>query len=230
MRQRTPRRGVQVVPLQTRVGAPPPPACRFVAGRSTLEPNRLSPAGGGSSVALRRNARKKSSSGSTASKSAKSGSKSKGTSRSSGVVASLSDPKTLRRLLLAAKIVGPAVAAGALKASTGVRGALDDRRARQLGVPIDDVAAYKGPTGTAQARITGLLKAVDELRSRRGSDAKVARFVESTSARLAELSAATSATVSMPSSTQRSALRAVSADLDQLDAELMTFLVGPPTS
>ena len=32
----------------------------------------------------------------------------------------------------------------------------------------------------------------------------------------------------MPAATQRSALRAVSADLDQLDAELMTFLVGPP--
>jgi hypothetical protein len=34
----------------------------------------------------------------------------------------------------------------------------------------------------------------------------------------------------MPSSTRRAALRAISADLDQLDAELMTFLVGPPTA
>jgi len=181
-------------------------------------------------VALRRKARKKSSSASTTSKSPKSASKSTGTSRSSGVVASLSDPKTLRRLLLAAKIVGPVVAASAMKASTGVRGALDDRRARQLGVPVDDVAAYKGPSGTAQARIAGLQKAIDELRSRRGTDPKVTRFVESSSARLAELSAATFATASMPASTQRSALRAVSADLDHLDAELMTFLVGPPTS
>lgn len=146
------------------------------------------------------------------------------------MVTSLSNPKTLRRLLVIARIVGPAVAAGAMKTSTGVRGALDDRRARQLGVPVDDVAAYKGPTGTAQARISGLGKAVDELRSRRGTDPKVSRFVQTSTARLAELSAATSATMSMPSSTQRSALRAVSSDLDQLDAELMTFLVGPPTS
>ena len=58
-----------------------------------------------------------------ASKSPKSASKSTGTSRSSGVVASLSDPKTLRRLLLAAKVVGPVVAASAMKTSTGVRGA-----------------------------------------------------------------------------------------------------------
>ena len=88
----------------------------------------------------------------------------------------LSDPKTLRRLLLAAKVVGPVVAAGTLKTSTEVRGVLDDRRARQLGVPLEDVAAYKGPTGTVQARITGLTKAIDELRARRGTDQTVARF------------------------------------------------------
>jgi hypothetical protein len=179
-------------------------------------------------VALRRKARKKSAPAST------SGSKSAATSsagsRSSGLVATLSDPKTLRRLLLAAKVVGPVVAAGAMKTSTEVRGVLDDRRARQLGVPIEDVAAYKGPTGTVQARISGLTKAVDELRTRRGTDQTVARFAGTTTARLAELSAASTATLSMPSSTRRAALRAISADLDQLDAELMTFLVGPPTA
>jgi hypothetical protein len=177
-------------------------------------------------VALRRKARKKSAPASSGSKSA---AKSAG-SRSSGLVAVLSDPRTLRRLLLAAKVVGPVVAAGAMKTSTEVRGVLDDRRARQLGVPVEEVAAYKGPTGTVQARITGLTKAIDELHARRGTDQTVARFAGSTTARLAELSAASTATLSMPTSTRRAALRAISADLDQLDAELMTFLVGPPTA
>ena len=188
-------------------------------------------------MALRRKTRQKSSSTSTtASKTAtpkstaskSGGAKAATGSRRSGVVAALSDPKTLRRLLLAAKIIGPAVAAGAMKTSTGVRGALDDRRARQLGVPVEDVAAYKGPTGTVQARIVGLSTAVDDLRSRRGSDPKINRFAGSSTSRLAELSAAATATMSMPSPTRRAALRAISADLDQLDAELMTFLVGPP--
>lgn len=178
-------------------------------------------------MALRRKTRKKSSKPSTTA--SKSSSKKTTTSRSSGWVASLSDPKTLRRLLLAAKVVGPAVAAGALRTSTGVRGVLDDRRARQLGVPIEDVAAYKGPAGTVQARVTGLSKAIGDLRDRRGADPKVARFTEIANARLGELSAAATATLSMPSGTQRAALRAASADLDQLDAELMTFLVGPAT-
>lgn len=179
-------------------------------------------------MAIRRKARKKSS---TAPKSSKTTPKStaKSAGRSSGLVATLSDPRTLRRLLLAAKVVGPAVAAGALRTSTGVRGVLDDRRARQLGVPIEDVAAYKGPAGTVQARVTGLSKAIGDLRDRRGADPKVARFTEIANARLGELSAAATATLSMPSGTQRAALRAASADLDQLDAELMTFLVGPAT-
>jgi len=195
-------------------------------------------------VALRRKARKKSSSASTAPKTSstsKSTSTEKSTSpsaakstatgsRSSSLVTTLSDPSTLRRLLLAAKVVGPVVAAGAMKTSTGVRGLLDDRRARQLGVPVEDVAAYKGPAGTVQARITGLSTAVGDLRSRRGTDPKVSRFADTANARLTELSAAVSATQSMPSPTRRSALRATSADLDQLDAELMTFLVGPPTA
>lgn len=151
-------------------------------------------------------------------------------SKSAALVASLSDPKTLRRLLLAAKVVGPVVAATAMKTSTGVRGVLDERRAAKLGVPVEDVAEYKGPTGTVNARITGLQKSIAELRVRRGSDQRIGRFVDSSSARLNELSAAAVATMSMPVGTQRSALRAISGDLDQLDAELMTYLVGPPTS
>ena len=182
-------------------------------------------------MALRRKSRKKSSSktasspatdtsGSSAKKATKAGG-------SGGVVAVLSDPKALRRMLLAAKIIGPAVAAGALRASTGVRGVLDERRARQLGVPIGDVAAYRGPAGEVQARIAGLRVALADLRARRGTDPTVAQFVDRTTARLGELSAAASATASMPSATRRSALRAVSADLDDVDSQLMSYLVGP---
>lgn len=174
---------------------------------------------------------KSSGSGSASSKASKSASDAaKAPSRSAGLIAQLSNPRTMRRLLLAAKVVGPVVATSAIKTTTTVRGALDERRANQLGVPVDEVAAYKGPTGRVQARISGLTKAVNDLRDRRGGDQAVARFVGTTNTRLRELSAAAGATHSMPSGTQRSALRAVSADLDRMDAELMTFLVGPPTS
>ena len=191
-------------------------------------------------MALRRKSRKKAastsatksgatgSSGTAAKATTKAGAKaSTKAGAGAGLVAVLSDPKALRRMLLAAKIIGPAVAAGTLRASTGVRGVLDERRARQLGVPIEDVAAYRGAAGGVQARIGGLRVALADLRSRRGTDPTVAGFVDRTTARLGELSAATSATASMPSPTRRSALRAVSADLDDIDAQLMSYLVGP---
>lgn len=191
-------------------------------------------------MALRRKSRKKaaSSSGSatgtsgTPAKGASSGNSKAGSTKaraagSGGMAALLSDPKALRRMLLAAKIIGPAVAAGALRGSTVVRGVLDERRAKQLGVPIEDVAEYRGAAGEVQARIAGLRNALNDLRARRGTDPKVARFVESTTVRLGELSAAASATASMPSPTRRSALRAVAADLDDVDSQLMSFLVGP---
>jgi Family of unknown function (DUF6474) len=179
-------------------------------------------------VALRRKSRKKAASPATGS----SGTAGDTTARTkgaggSGIAAVLSDPKALRRMLLAAKIIGPAVAAGALRASTGVRGVLDERRARQLGVPVEDVAAYRGPGGEVQARIAGLRLAVGDLRSRRGTDPTVAQFADRTTARLGELSAAATATASMPAPTRRSALRAVSADLNDIDAQLMAYLVGP---
>ena len=182
-------------------------------------------------MALRRKSRKKTarSTGSTAGTSgapARTSGSAKA-ARSGGVVGLLSDPRAMRRLLLAAKIIGPAVAAGALRASTGVRGALDERRAQQLGIPIEDVAEYRGAAGAVQARIVGLRNALHDLRARRGTDPAIVRFVESTIARLGELSAAAAATATMPSPTRRSALRAVSVDLDAVDSQLMAHLVGP---
>src|SRR3954447_4939863 len=117
---------------------------------------RLPPVGGRNSVALRRKSSKKASSKSSKSDStAAERTAIKTGSKSAALVASLSDPKTLRRLLLAAKVVGPVVAATAMKTSTGVRGVLDERPAAKLGVPVEDVAEYKGPTGSVNARITG---------------------------------------------------------------------------
>lgn len=174
-------------------------------------------------MALRRKARKKSSTSSVA----KSGAK---TEKKSGVMGSLTNPRTLRRMLILVQTVGPPLAAGTMRFSTEVRGALDQRRAHRLGVPIDEVALYKGPAGTLSARLAGLGRSVRDLRARRGTDPKVSRFVDSTEARIDELTAAINATLSMPSGSRRATLHAISADLDQLDADLMTFLVGPPTA
>ena len=147
-----------------------------------------------------------------------------------GFFTMVTDPRTVLRVVTAIRVAGPLVAAGAMQASTSVRGLLDEQRAKQLGVPVDDVAAYKGPTGPARARIAGLSSAIDELRARRSGDTAVIRFADTATTRLTDLTAAVDATVSMPPGTRGAALRAVNNDLDRVDAELMTFLVGARSS
>jgi hypothetical protein len=141
----------------------------------------------------------------------------------------LTDPKKVLRIVTAAKVAGPLLAAGAMKASTTVRGLLDEKRAQKLGVPVESVAAYKGPAGPSRARIAGLSAAIQDLRSRRSGELPVVSFTNTANARLIDLTAALDATASMPPGTQRTAIRAVASELNQIDAELMTFLVGPPS-
>jgi hypothetical protein len=143
-----------------------------------------------------------------------------------GVIGTLTDPRTAKRALSVAKIAGPVVAPYALKAATGARGFLDDRRAMKLGVTADEVAAYRGPTGPAGARIAGLRSSIDELSRRHTADLQVVRFADVAKARLADLGTAVQTSASMPPARRRGTLSAVGKELNQIEADLMTYLVG----
>lgn len=143
-----------------------------------------------------------------------------------GLIAQLTSPKTATRAMAAAKVVGPAVAPYALKAATSARGYLDERRAQKLGVSAGDVAAYRGPTGPTSARIVSLRSGIDEARRRKVTDPQVGRFADTAKARLADLEVATHTAASMPPARRRSTLSAVGRELDQIEADLMTYLVG----
>ena len=143
-----------------------------------------------------------------------------------GLVATLTDPKKARRALAAARLAGPVIAPVALRAATTARSFLDQRRSEKLGVPVSEVAAYRGPTGPAAARIATLGTAVDELRKRRSGDPAVGRFGDAAKTRLGDLSTATRAAASMPTGRRRATLSAIRRDLNQIDTDLMTFLVG----
>ncbi|SDO52953.1 hypothetical protein SAMN04515671_1233 [Nakamurella panacisegetis] len=142
------------------------------------------------------------------------------------IIGTLTDPKTARRALAVAKIAGPIVAPFALKAATSTRGFIDERRAIRLGVTADEVAAYRGPTGPAGARIAGLRTSIDELRRRRTTDLQIVRFADVAKARLADLNTAVQTAASMPPARRRGTLAAVSKELNQIEADLMTYLVG----
>lgn len=146
-----------------------------------------------------------------------------------GMLAALTNPKTATKALAVAKIVGPTVAPFALRATTTARGFLDERRAIKLGVTADQIAAYRGPTGPAGARIAALRSAVEELRQRRTTDRQVLRFADVAKARLVDLSTAVNTAGSMPAPRRRATLSAIKKELDQIEADLMTYLVGTTT-
>jgi hypothetical protein len=143
-----------------------------------------------------------------------------------GLIGQLTSPKTATRAMAAAKIVGPAVAPYALQAATSARGFLDQRRAQKLGVGADEVGAYRGPTGPASARIASLRSGIDEARRRKVTDQQVGRFADVAKARLADLEIATHTAASMPPARRRGTLTAINRELDQIEADLMTYLVG----
>jgi hypothetical protein len=143
-----------------------------------------------------------------------------------GLIGQLTSPKTATRALAAAKIVGPAVAPYALQAATSARGFLDERRAQKLGVGADEVAAYRGPTGPSSARIASLRSGIDEVRRRKVTDPQVSRFADVAKARLADLEIATHTAASMPPARRRGTLTAIGRELNQIEADLMTYLVG----
>ena len=145
-----------------------------------------------------------------------------------GLVGTLTDPKTAKRALAVARIAGPAVAPFALKAATSTREFLDQRRAVKLGVTADEVSAFRGPTGPAGARIAGLKAGVEELRARRTTDLQAVRFADVARTRLVDLSTAVNTAASMPPARRRGTLAAVNKELNQIEADLMTYLVGSP--
>jgi len=142
------------------------------------------------------------------------------------VAATLANPKSAKKLIAVGKIAGPAVAPLAYKAAAGTREYFDNKKAQRLGVAATEVAAYRGVTGAADARIDGLNRAIAELRARRGGELEVTRFAEVATTRLTDLSAATSAAATMPPPRRRATLRAIGNDLDQIDRDLMTYLVS----
>ncbi len=153
----------------------------------------------------------------------------KKTSRSSrlasNVAKTLGDPKKTKRLLTVGQVVAPILAPVALKAVDSVRLLADQQRAKKLGVPVDDVALYRGPTGPVRARLDAVAAAVRELKERRGGDADVTAFADRTATTLTDLGIAVNAAAPMPAARRKPTVAAVERELDKVESELITHLL-----
>jgi hypothetical protein len=131
-------------------------------------------------------------------------------------------PARAKNLISLAKVIGPAVvpviAPYALRAASMARDAVDKRRARRLGIAVEDLANYSGPGGALHARIAGAAQAAADLR------ATDAAFADTSEARLTQLAAAVRAAERMPSARRKAAHKAVSQELDRLEEDLLRRL------
>ncbi|MBN9109853.1 MAG: hypothetical protein J0I34_13845 [Pseudonocardia sp.] len=135
-------------------------------------------------------------------------------------------PAKITRAVAVGKVLLPLVAPYALAAAGTARAVWDDRKARRLGVPADQLGAYTGRGGALHARISRIAEALPELTVE--GDARTTepgrRFAADTEPRLADLSVAVRAAEQMPTTRRRTAFRAVAGELDRLENELLGHL------
>lgn len=137
-------------------------------------------------------------------------------------------PKKAKNALGVAKIIGPAVipvvAPIAVRAFGEARERIDRLRARRLGVPVEEIAAFSGRGGALHARITGAARSVDELRDREGATGADREFADISRRTLEQLAAVVRAAERMPAGRRRAAHRAVGTELDELEQRLLARL------
>src|SRR5699024_1516805 len=138
-------------------------------------------------------------------------------------------PGRARNAVSVARVVVPAalpvLAPVAVRAAGAAREAYDQYRARKLGVDVERLAEYSGHGAGLHARIAGVSDGLVSLRDSGGTDAADdTAFIQRSGETLRQLSATVRAAERMPGVRRNAAHRAVSAELDQLESELLRRL------
>jgi len=127
---------------------------------------------------------------------------------------------TVTKTLLPAVL--PIVAPIAVRAAGACRDAYDRYQAHRLGVAVDSLGEYSGHGAALHARIAGLSDGLSELRA--GGTAEGAAFAAEAVGTVRQLSSAVRAAERMPSARRREAHRAIAAELDEIEANLLRHL------
>lgn len=138
----------------------------------------------------------------------------------------LLSPARIRRTLVVSRMLAPIVVPLAYRAAMAVRGLIDAQRADRLGVPLARIGEFSGTGREAQlsARIAGAEKTLRLVADRRPKDSENKQFVAAITERLSDLATAVTAIETMPTDRRRSGAASISAQLDEIDADLMARL------
>ncbi|MEU6641416.1 DUF6474 family protein [Saccharomonospora sp. NPDC046836] len=134
-------------------------------------------------------------------------------------------PQKARNAVRVAKVIVPAalpvLAPLAVRAAGVARDAYDHYQARRIGVGIEQLAEYGGRGGGLLARIAGAATGLDELRRSPKTGEDDAAFAERSQATLEQLAASVRAAERMPATRRKAAHKAVAAELDHIESQLL---------
>ncbi|MCV7204802.1 hypothetical protein B7435_32225 [Mycolicibacterium peregrinum] len=136
----------------------------------------------------------------------------------------LLSPTRIRRVLTVTRLLAPVLVPLIYRAATAARGALDERRADRLGVPLAQLGQFSGHGAELSARISGAEQTLRQVADKKPKDAENKQFVSAINERLTDLAAAVTAAENMPTARRRGAHAAIAAQLDGIDADLMARL------
>jgi hypothetical protein len=136
----------------------------------------------------------------------------------------LFSPTRIRRFLTIARLLAPVAVPLAYRASITARGLIDQRRADQLGIPLQQLGQFSGHGAALSARIAGAEQSLRQLTERKPKDTETKQFAAAITERLTDLAAAVTAAENMPTARRRTAHAAISDQLDGIDADLMARL------
>ncbi|WP_424183676.1 DUF6474 family protein [Actinokineospora sp. G85] len=137
-------------------------------------------------------------------------------------------PANAKRALALVKVLGPAVvpvvAPFVMQGAAAARERLDRRRARRLGVAVDDLGQYTGRGGALHARISGAAVGISEVRTKAETTPADIALADESESTLRKLAAAVRAAERMPAARRKAAHRAVSRELDRIEEQLLATL------
>ncbi|QUR69408.1 DUF6474 family protein [Mycobacterium spongiae] len=136
----------------------------------------------------------------------------------------LLSPTRIRRTLTVSRLLAPILTPVIYRAAMAARGAIDQRRADQLGIPLAQLGQFSGHGARLSARVSGAEQSLRMVSDKKPKDAETKAFVSAITDRLTDLSAAIAAAENMPAQQRRAAHSAISTQLDGIEADLMARL------
>ncbi|MGW5386780.1 DUF6474 family protein [Nocardia sp. NPDC003963] len=134
-------------------------------------------------------------------------------------------PGQIKKYIGVARVLVPVLAPLAYRGATYLRGQLDARRARQLGVGVNQLGDYAGHGGRLQARIGNTEAALDKIADgKSGKDKDTQQFVADARNRLDALTAAVRTADQMPAGRRRSVYTSITAELSRIEADVLARL------